>query len=73
MKPVLPTAAAMIFAVALNPASALAADAPKVNNGYAMSQTAQSQSPGRSMSPHYEWQYSYDRHQQYQGHWVLVR
>ena len=73
MKAEMLTAAAMIFAVALNPASALAAEAPRASNGYAMSQTAESQSPGRSMGPHYEWQYSYDRHQQYQGHWVLVR
>ncbi len=72
MKTVMLTAAAMMLAVALNPTSALA-EAPRASNGYAISQTAESKSPGRSMSPHYEWQYSYDRHQQYQGHWVLVR
>jgi hypothetical protein len=72
MKTMMLAAAALNLAVAVNPASALAAE-PSSGNRYTMSQIAERQESNRSMSPRYEWQYHYGHHAQFEGHWVPVR
>jgi hypothetical protein len=72
MKTVMLAAAAMTLAVAVNPASAPAAQ-PNADSGAAMSWSAMTPASASSMSPRYEWQYHYGRHTQFEGHWVLVR
>jgi hypothetical protein len=72
MKTMMLAAAAMTLAVAVNSASALAAE-PGDSSGAAMSQSAMTPASSRSTSPRYEWQYHYGHHAQFEGHWVLAR
>jgi hypothetical protein len=70
MKTLQLAAAMMTLAVAVNQASALAAE-PSANNP--MSRTAEKQASKPSVAPHYEWQSGYGSKGQWEGHWVLVR
>ena len=68
--------AALALAVAANLAPA-AAQGPKTSAGNAwpgISQRVDSGSPyAITTTSHYEYEYGYDHHARWRGHWVLVR
>ena len=72
MKTMMLAAAAMILAVAVNPASAPAAQ-PSAYSGNAMSRSAMTPASSGSTSPRYEWQYHYGHHAQFEGQWAPAR
>jgi hypothetical protein len=71
MKIMVAAAAAAGFAIAVHLPPALACDR---SSNAGISRTAENVSPDApSGVPHYEWQYHYDHHAQWEGHWVLVK
>jgi hypothetical protein len=76
MKALLAVVAAVVFAAALNtpPASATEPMGSRSNAGLGLPQTAGGSPRGAATgTPHYQWEYHYGRHTQFEGHWVLVR
>ena len=67
--------AALALAVAASLAPAIAQE-PKLSDDNAwpgISQRVDSGSPNAvTTTPHYEYQYGYDHHARWRGHWVLV-
>jgi Spy/CpxP family protein refolding chaperone len=76
MKTLSVASAALVLAVAASLAPAIAQE-PKLPDDNAwpgISQRVGSGSPdARHNNPHYEYQYGYDHHARWRGHWVLVR
>jgi len=72
MKTTMIAAAAMILAMAASPVAALAAEIG-ASSGDAMARIAEKQPSHSSMNPHYQWQYHYGHHAQFEGQWALVR
>jgi hypothetical protein len=65
--------AIVALAVALTPPLALAGE-PGANPGNGTVRTIDQRAPLVAPAvPHYEWQYHYGHHAQYEGHWVLVK
>jgi len=76
MKTLLTVATAMVFAAAVHtsPASATGPMSSRSNAGFGLPQTSDSSLRGAATgTPHYQWEYHYGRHNQFEGHWVLVR
>jgi hypothetical protein len=68
--------AALALAVAANlaPAAAQGLKTSADNAWLSISQGVDSGSPNAVItSPHYEYQYGYDHHARWRGHWVLVQ
>jgi Spy/CpxP family protein refolding chaperone len=76
MKTLSVASAALVVAVAASLAPAIAQE-PKLPDGNArpgISQSVDSGSPNAvTTTPHYEYQYGYDHHARWRGHWVLAR
>jgi hypothetical protein len=68
------TTLALLAAVNLSPAMA---QGSKLSGGNTWPGISQRADPGVSITaaatPHYEFQYGYDKHARWRGHWVLVR
>jgi len=76
MKTLFVAAAALALAVAANLAPAVAQE-PKLsddNGSPGIAQRGDRGSPNTvATTPHYDYQYGYDRHARWRGHWALVR
>lgn len=76
MKNLLLAATALALVAAMNLSSAMA-QGPKPssgNNWPGSSQRIDTGTPSAATTtPHYEYQYGYDHHAAWRGHWVLVR
>jgi hypothetical protein len=67
-------ALALAVAASLAPAIARGPKLPDDNAWPGISQRVDSGSPNVvTTTPHYEYQYGYDHHARWRGHWVLVR
>jgi hypothetical protein len=76
MKTLLPAGTTLAFLAAVNLSPALAQGA-KFSGGNTWPGISQRVVPGASTAtaatPRYEFQYGYDKHAAWSGHWVLVR
>ena len=76
MKPLLFAGAALALLTAVNFSPAMA-QGPKLSGGNTWPGISQRVDPDGSTAaattPSYEWQYGYDKHAAWRGHWVLVR
>jgi hypothetical protein len=76
MKPLFLGAAAVVLAAAVNlsPAMALGPKPSGANNWPGVSRAVMPAASAAVESPaHYQYQYGYDKHAAWRGHWVLVR
>jgi hypothetical protein len=75
-KPLLFAGAALALVTAVNFSPAMA-QGPKLSGGNTWPGISQRVDPDGSTAaattPRYEWQYGYDKHPAWRGHWVLVR
>ena len=76
MKTLLLAGAAVALLTAANYSSAMA-QGPKLAGGNSWAGISQlvdtSSANAATQTPHYEYQYGYDKHAAWRGHWVLVR
>ena len=76
MKPLLFAGAALALVTAVNFSPAMA-QGPKLSGGNTWPGISQRVDPDGSTAaattPRSEWQYGYDKHAAWRGHWVLVR
>jgi hypothetical protein len=76
MKTLSVASAVLVLAIAANLAPAIAQEPklPDDDTWPGISQRVGSGSPNAvTTTPHYEYQYAYDHHARWRGHWVLVR
>jgi hypothetical protein len=68
------TTLALVAAVNLTPATAQGTKPSGGNTWPGISQRVDTSAPSAATTtPHYEYQYGYDHHAAWRGHWVLVR